>query len=484
MERYDRVPYAQTVAAIRDKLLNAKCTTLQGTKMIDEMYRNINESDTPLLSLKRFISGGEVVAAQDASVKDVLEFTKKAVTGNVDLNFLINLCKEEHLDTLTKSGHPAPKETLKTVEKLFSGSASTIEQAIKSGVFDDLKSELYMKVSAGLKNPKVLSQEKEAQKHKQALAAAAGVDLKESQKTVIGDGFIRYCPIGFMVKGKTPKENTKQIALLEGQMFYISKGEKSSIFDVCHDSIELNPTETRMAIALSKQPYNPKTGCFRLFEDWDFDMWLTPKGEVKIAKVSVAGAKPTIKAVSPEHVKGILFESIDYYLASQKIKDAAPYLADADNFMALMENNNKLIHFDNLMVFKNLNEGATLNDFVIVPAVQQDKLKMFHNGMVLLFESYTTLRSAIDNAIKTPVVKLFESEIKKEEQSKINDLLKVGQLNETLKTLNESITRVNKLKSLAEDGSPAMRELDGQYNILNGKLQETLKELSQLTPIM
>jgi hypothetical protein len=477
MGKIDNKPYVETINEIRNTILSAKPITAQGNKFLDDMYKGLNEAETPLLSLKRFISGGEALALQDTTVKQVLDFTKKAVTSNIDLNFLINLCKEEHILNLKKSGHPAPQETLKKIEDLFGKSSSVIEQGVRNGLFDDLKSELYMKISAGLKDPKSLVKNVQEKTRKEAVAAAAGVKLNESRKAVIGDGFVRYCPIGFIVSKSI---DGKSVALMENHVFTISKGDgvtAPSVFSPYTEPVDLTTKENRLAAALNKQPYNPRTGTFGLNEAWDFDMLLTSKGDVKLYKKDPTG-NATMRTVDKSHVKQLLFESMDYYKETGKITDVTPFLVDTDNFVALMENAHKLILFDNLHVYRSLNESIT--DFAIVPVNQDATLKMFHKGQIKLYENYSLLKEAIDGVVGQPIIKLFENEIYKEQQASINKLY-TKQLNqEKIKSLNEAIARVDKLMVVADEGSAARNELNGQKKILTRELQSSLKQASSL----
>ena len=131
--------YKSVIEQIKQKFQEAQADTLQGSEMIDEIYQKLNESKTPMLEIREFITGAEKVAADDASLKDIIDFCKKKATTG-DLNYIINLCKEEHFVNLKRAGHPSPEDTIKDIEKEFGQPAGIIEQGIKNGIFDKLNS--------------------------------------------------------------------------------------------------------------------------------------------------------------------------------------------------------------------------------------------------------------------------------------------------------------------------------------------------------
>ena len=111
--------YSGVLSAIREKMESVKtCETITGNELLGKAYRSLNESTTPILDLKEFTTNAEKVAEDDATLSDIVNFCKSKVkTG--DLNFLINLCKEEHFKEMNRMYHPSPESTLESFKLMF-----------------------------------------------------------------------------------------------------------------------------------------------------------------------------------------------------------------------------------------------------------------------------------------------------------------------------------------------------------------------------
>jgi len=95
-----------------------------------------------------------------------------------------------------------------------------------------------------------------------------------------------------------------------------------------------------------------------------------------------------------------------------------------------------------------------------------------------LFESYEAMSDNCLTIIGDKLISLFESQIMSEHQ-KINERNnKIVSLNEEQKNLNTYIQKVQNLKSLADEKSPAMDKLNEQENILNEKLNKNITDMN------
>ena len=242
--------YISIKDSIIERLRNAEVGTIVGNDMISKIYHRLNESKTPMLDIKEFITNAQEVAKDDAKLLDVLEFCKKqAVTG--DLNYIINLCKEEHFVNLIRSGHPEPEKTVEEIQKHFNSPSSVIEEGIRKGLFDRLNSKLLNDVKAGL-NIKVEDRGEQIKK------------LDESYQYANG-GYARYCPVGVLFEDSN---NNRIIALCENDALSFDKTNQE--YSKLSESIELPHEYKRMMTAIHSLRYNPETEIFSLNENWDF----------------------------------------------------------------------------------------------------------------------------------------------------------------------------------------------------------------------
>ena len=456
--------YNSVIEQIKQKFKEAQADTLQGSEMIDEIYQKLNESKTPMLEIREFITGAEKVAADDASLKDIIDFCKKkATTGN--LNYIINLCKEEHFINLKRAGHPSPEDTIKDIEKEFGQPAGIIEQGIKNGIFDKLNSKLLNKVKNNL-GVKVRGEE-EIEK-----------DLKESFQMII-DGLCQYTPIGIVCDDKN---SNKSVILCESDVLSFDKinDEFKKLTDV--DISKLDPAARRLMGAVAEQKYNPETELFHLNENWDFEASLNSDGKMFIKKLNESN-ESLGKEIDLDNFKTLLLESIQHYENTGKSFNKQAYLHDGDNMIILMENANMLYKMDNLRVLKNLDESDKyiLMDMNDVRGTSTPKILSISGRESKLFESFTDLCESIKSEIGFDVKRLFEHDLLSENDSIKNRDIRLNDLMEQQKDLNQKINQVKELKKLAEPNSPAMDKLNEQQETLESLLTTNLNEVNDLT---
>ncbi len=441
--------YSSVVNEIVEKIQKAEADTLVGNQLLKEVYSKLNESITPLLTLKPFITGAEKIAGDDVKLSELLKFLKKTITGNADLNFLINLVKEEHFSEMTRLGHPSPESTIKDIEDEFDKPGSVIEEGIKSGLFDNLKSTLLNKIKSDID---VKSVDKK---------------LNENQ-TLFSGSLVKYSPVGLRYEDIS---NNRIVILTESEVLLFDRIAKQ--FSKLEESIVIPENYGRLMQAINGCKYSPETNGFCLNENWDFKLELTSNGETLIND----------KPIKKEDIKQLLLESVKVY-SNDPLKvtnfNKMEYLHDADNFIALMENHSSLMKLDNLEVIKNLNE----NSYVIfdkLNILKTPKLISSSNGNInTLFESYSEMLLVTNDILKTPINNLFENQLISE-QTLINERNnKIVSLNEEQKELNQNISKVRNLKTMAEENSPAIDKLNEQEIILLNKLDVNLTNLNQV----
>lgn len=440
--------YKSIVDAIKQTIQKAQADTLQGTELLKEMYSRLNESATPILELQPFITGAEKISSEDTKFGDVINFLKKSITGNADLNFLINLCKEEHIFNLRKTGHVAPTQTYKAIEQEFGKPASVIESGIKNGIFDNLKSNLLNQI----KNDLNVQQK----------------PLNESKNDLVygNPNVVKYSPIGIKYEDL---ENNRLILLTESAAFDYNRSAEQ-LNALTESEVTKIPVNFRkLATAINDASYDVERNSFTLNENWDFNL------ELKNSVARVNG-----KIIDKKQLKTLLLESIQVYNADPlKVKNfnRMNYLADADRFILLHENANLLIKLDNLEVIRNLNEST----FAIFEKNNRSEAKVLVDStgnLNKIYISFTALNESVSELVKINLKPLFEAEIKNE--TKLKDLrhTKESELRTEQKNLNESISKVRDLKSIAEEGSPALIKLNEQETRLNTLLEQNLKDLA------
>jgi len=451
--------YNVTVKTIIENIQKAQTDTLAGAEILKEVYKNLCESKNPILTLKPFVTGAEKIAPDDIKLIELVNFIKKKITGNGDLNFLINLVKEEHFENLTRAGHPSPESTIKEFEDQFNKSSNVIEAGIKAGIFDSMKSSLLDKIKIDLT--------------KKEDKMPVTIKLNESSDPTYFQNLVKYSPIGIEFQDI---KNNRMIILTESCILQFDYESKK--LSVLNESIvgDIPDSHLKLISAINTAPYSVEKNSFSLNENWDFNLELTETGSVLINN----------KEIPSEKVQSLLMESINTYENDpSKYPDfnKMNFLQDADRFISLMENEERLIKLDNIEVIKNLNE----NSFVMY-----DKKSVFEKNqpeilfssdkqipMNKLFESYSELNMDMNKVLGTNVVGLFESQIQKESESIIENQNKISNLMESQNELNTNITKVKSLISIADPNSPAYDKLNEQYNQLNLRLEENLKNLNE-----
>lgn len=437
--------YPAILDSINEKLMGAEASTLVGTELLREGYVKLNESATPVMTLREFTTKAEKVAPDDAKLKDIIDFCRKQVkTG--DFNFLLNMVKEEKWADARRSGHPDPKSTLKEFEEYFNSPSSVIEQGIKSGIFDAMKSNLLNQVKVDLTGIQPLNE-------------------NANEPLMKGD-LIRYSPVGVKLE-----VNNSIVMLLENDVLsYDVEAEKFTPLNEAQlAQLEIPSEYRRLMHAIQSCSYNPETKEFSLNENWDFDLKMKSDGNIFIGNT----------AVEKSDLPKLLLESVNIYQADPtKVQgfNRKNYLAAADDFILLCENCKKLIEFDTLETIRNLSESSyiVLNrdtksfEPIVLGSSQGHKL----------FESFMDLAGFSEQVLGSSITELFESQIKDEMEKIAEKNSKIVSLNESIAELNTAIGNVNNLKGMANPGSPALARLNEQEAELSQKLNESLADLN------
>ena len=461
--------YAAVVNKIHQVVMKANAETLQGKEFVKDMYSVLNESITPMLALKPFISRGEELAQNDKTVGEIIDIIKKDVVGNGDLNFIINMCKEEHFDKMNRAGVPSPEDTIKSIKDQFSKGTSDTVKMIQDGIFDCLESTLLGDIKKQLG-----FSENESTKESKDI-----VKLNESQNVSrIGD-VVSYNPVGFMVK-----TSQGPVAYVEGRFVKLNESEGQDHVKVIDTPAEVQQVHFNLAKAIESLTYNPATNEFEANCAWDFHPVITSDGDVEITNHEGKRVK-----VEREHIQKLFLDSINAYEGDPTLnphysaKTRNQYIKDADEFFMVASNHKNLIKFNNLTSVKKLNEGYT--PVVLFENVQSDPfLIVSDHSNNTSFKSYKDLCESCDQLFGVKAFgQIFKANLNEEAQLLTFKRNRLVNLNESNKQINEDITAVEKMISFAEPNSPALKELEERRTKLkkaltvnNDEIQNLMKE--------
>lgn len=445
--------YPAILSVISEKLMSAEADTIAGTEILKNAFVKLQESVTPVMDLKEFTTNAETLAPHDAKLGEIVDFVRKNVKSG-DLNFLINLCKEQHISNQTRAGFPAPQQTIKIIESEFNEPASIIEAGIKKGIFDALDSNLLMSLKTDLgasKNP--IDKE----------AAKGNVDLQ------LFENFAIYHPVGIRY------EKDDSIVMLTENCVLEKIGDAfSQIAGDAVDAVQnISIPYRRLMQSISSLPYDPNNETFSLNNEWDFDLTIQNDGKV------VATVGDVNKPIDNADVPKLLLESINKYAAFNSDFDRQSYVNDADNFIILMENHNKLIKMDTYKVIKNLDS----NDFVILNESAKNAVIVAASKSVNQPKNHTELLESVSNIVNGKIndfKPLFESQIAIEQNQAFERQETLNNLFEQQKELNIGIKKTRQLKNIAEADSPAFEQLFETETKLEAKLKLVNEQLIAL----
>lgn len=457
--------YPAVVGSIHKALEEVTCDTMTGTDLVSKALVVMNESETPILDLKDFTTNAEKVAPNDTSLMAVIDFARKQVK-NGDLNCLINLAKEEHLQEQSRNGLPTPESIKKNWEEIMNQPASAIEEGIKAGLFKDLDSKLYMELE------NIISEDGKKNKSKNKVTDpddhAIGNIMNES--LVLTDNLAVYMPVG--VRMEDPANNRMLMLTESAVLAYDRAGNYfTSLNESEISALKIPETHARLMSAVNDLAYNPKDDTFSLNENWDFALSLN-EGGVTLEK---NGNRVQMEKAD---VPAFLMESIQLYAQQNKNFNTTKFSRDADNFNMLANNYERLTKLDGLRVIRSLNESEK---FVIVDTrerIQPTFITSYAGPK--LFENYQDLAKDASTLLNESVDFLFAERIDFEKDFADKKHGYVVALTESQKVLNNMAKRVKNLKNVAAEDSIAMDNLNEQENLINNGIKKNLNVLDKL----
>lgn len=463
--------YSGVLYRINEVIKNAQAKTIQGSDFLSEMYKTLNESATPMLSLKPFITKGEELAPDDMTVGEVMKKLKKYIGKNADLNFIINLCKEEHYAKMMRAGIPA-EETVKTIKEFFNKKSSETEKLIREGIFDCLQSDLLgeIKKQLGCNENEGTDNDDPEKKDKEVTVAK----LNENMFIAGMNGVSMYAPVGFIHKDSSGQN----YAYTEGTFIRLNEsGSDNEAVDMAVIR-DLEQKHFKLMRAVDEIVFNPETNEFTPKEKWDMNIKVTADGDVIVTLPN-----GNTKEINKKDLQKLFMETIARYNRDPKLFNGKfsedirkRYTRDADNFCTLAMNVKNLVKFNTMTAVKSINESALYEI-----ATKAPKLLRLNNSLNVDYESFKQLCES-QTSLKDSFFNLFQSNLNEEAKFYKQRESRLVTLNENQKAINKELESISRMKSVAEPNSPAMvrlMEMEDKYNKLLEKNIQEIKEAQE-----
>lgn len=465
--------YSGVLYKINEVIKNAQAETIKGSQFLSEMYKSLNESVTPMLSLKPFITKGEELAPDDLTVGEVMKIVKKKLGHNADLNFIINLCKEEHYANMMRAGIP-PEETVKSIEKLFNKKGSEIEKLIKDGIFDCLKSDLLGDIKKKLGyNENENSDNGDPEKDDKEVKTSK---LNESKFLPGFSGVNIYAPIGFIHKAS----NGQNYAYTEGTFVKLNESDIDNEAVPSSTVPDLEQKHFKLMKAVDEIVYNPETNELYPREKWDMNIKLTADGDAIVTLPS-----GNTKKIDKKDIQKLFIESITAYSRNPKLLNGKfsesikeKYMQDADNFCTVAMNINNLVKFDTMAAVNGLNESVLYQI-----NAKEPKLLKHNSELNVTYPSFKSLCESFNNSSLAGALDyVFTDNLNEESKFNAQKESRLVHLYEEQKKINQNLEEISHTKTIAEPNSPAMvklMEMEDKYNQLLERNIQNIRELQQ-----
>lgn len=479
--------YIDVINTIKDALINYPTDLIDDSKnYIESNITKIFESSTPVLRLKEFKTNAQQLIGDDKKFMDILKFIDKNIKESPSLNLLINIAKEEHLQNTGRANQPDSDETINKLKEYWSAGDSQIEDGIKSGIFDELKSNLMMQLRSDL----IPDGKNKINKAPETIQDLKNVfNLNESHQNLQV-----FNPIGILVDDV---HNNKKVAIVENDVLDVIENDNGYQFQTSNTQLTDLPDYEKLQLfnnALKSLSYNPTTNEFRPALDiWDFNIVINSDGDVLIS--DDYNTEPQI--VDKSDLQELFSETINLLLTSDTIVDNTQHtqlLKDADNFILVANNFDKLVLFDDLIQLQGLDNQYAIVSSDSIPLneseidLQSNKELQFITGSQLKqSQKYSTYQELINNINKniginseSDVRNIFQQSINAEQNKKQKQLNQIEQLKSEQNKLNQSIKEKQNLLKIAMEDSPAADKLNIELQQLNENLDINLKKLDKL----
>ena len=440
--------YQSIVSQISEKLGSTVAQTESGKELIEFTQRALYESSTPMIKIREFVSGAQSLMKEDTKLADVIKFCKK-ITDTDSLNFLVNLCKEEHFENLTKAGHPNPEKTIEEIKEYFNLPDGEIKKQIEAGVYDMLDSKLLNDIKRSLsieiKEPEI-----------QGSVLKLGGRLNESISC--------YHPVGFSF----PTKEGKTKFLMEGQIFDYDVDNEMMLQDADYEPSDKIRT---LGESMRSLNYDETTNSYILeFLNLRYEYNIDND---EILEVYEDGTSHVIDDTQLE-------QQLIEFVNNNNPNMVKPYIAEIDAFRRMVRNSSKLIKFDTVTVIKNRQNNRS----VIVDS-EPTTPRYVNGGNLSVFDSFSEMALQITNDLDVTgnfgtvqsIQKLYDVDIYQEMQEKQTFQTAKMELEQELKNLNSELIKLKSMLEIIEKDSPAYDEIFKQYQDTDNRMKLLIEEL-------
>nr|DAY09556.1 MAG TPA: hypothetical protein [Caudoviricetes sp.] len=468
-----KITYNEIIAFVKEEVIRLLAMNIDyiSKRMVTNLMDNLNESTTPMMEIVKFRTNAEQIK-DNTTLQDLLKFIRK-YTKSGNLNFLINMAKDEHIEKLRQMNIPNPEATLGEIkEYLDSIDDNEILKHLKNGMYDSIESdiitnlkEIYLEDFKDSKN-KITKDQNETMME----------NLNESESVSI------YSPIGLKFEDL---KNDKTYLLVESECLEYDNLNESYNHLTIDKFREVGVPESYITLmgAINQLPYDVDTDSFTPAMIWDFNTVIDNLGNITISSGDVLKTKDNQSfTISPKELRQLFTESLLRY-KEQRNPNYNNYLKDADNVCLLCENHNKLVKFDTLKAIRNLNESS----YCLIKQDLSEPTIIALNSRINKFgnQEFNTFRELNESLVQNLNInfndtnKLFESCYQNEVEFEKANKTMIDKLYEQQSEINKDIQISKNMLAMAESDSPAFVRLNESLQILDRKLNMNIAEIKE-----
>lgn len=481
--------YVAIFENIKQKIDDTTPETGASIDFIDNAKSILSNSHSPLLELTAFCTNDEKVNRNDTTIADVIDYMKKE-TARGDMNFLINLGKEEHFINKARNGAYDVKgdNIINELKHLFSEPSSVIEAAFRKGLFDSMESDILADMK--LNDFKNESDSKRRNKVNTEYATTGWTQLNESVNWGTNQGLHAYNPIGVGIEDDT----TGNVCVLM-QEYVLRAVDGVGITAASHEIYNqaLTPFNRQLLNAINTVPYNVENDTFNLGGDWDFEMQLKTDaaGQQVIEMRDLINPNNTAQ-IPGEELQQFLFESVESLVKQQPNEDQAKLLQhslyeSADNFMLLVNNYDKLIKLEDYVVVKNPENNVSVLFHKLEGTNSLPEIITTNTSEgIVKFPTYEKMLVSIMEVLQPnefqghTLMTYFQDKLNKDIDSANRYRTELDAVNAKVNELSEKISAAEKLKSIANPDSQIFVEQVELLKTLNNEYSKLLVKQTEV----
>lgn len=476
--------YPVILENIKNFVLFQESNTIEGKKILETSHKILNESHSPLLDLHEFFKNDLEVVGNNTTLGEIVDFMKKETTGG-DLNFLINLAKEEHYKNLNRLGvnydGTTGDDTLKSLESYWGEPESVLEKLVKEGTFNGLKSEIAKDAYRSLND-----EGKADNKINKDFGTEQDdlTKLNESFETILDldskNDLVAYSPIGV---GVEDLESNNVCILSKFGLYRLNNTNGLYREDESLTDKILTAENRKVLDAINHIEFDPSTDEFSLSDKWDFDMILNKDivTNETIIKLYAKGNAEDYVEIPRDELKDFLFESLN-----QINPNDLGMIREADRFMLLADNLGTLIKLNDVIVVEN----QTANKYVVFDKTSElvaPKLIDCSLGHAMEFPTYTEMLGTIQNVLETSnlegkgILEYFQSKLDEEKTIALSKQEELRTLEVALNNASTKIKELNGILTIADPESEIYKSTKAELETVNADYSEMVKRNSELT---